>query len=269
MLLKEKYLEFFKTIYQKRSLILSLAAREVRTQYVGSTLGVVWTFIPPLVLITVFWVVFSLGFKAIPRGNVPFVVWLTAGMTSWFVFADMLSGSTSSIISNVGLIKKTIFPAQILPIVKIISSLVTHAVFLIILVFLLVFQAMPLSFYYFQFLYYLFCLLVLALGLGWLFASLNVFVRDVAQAVGLILQVGFWATPIFWDIKMMPEKIQFFLKLNPMYYIVQGYRESFIYFIPFWKHPCQTIYFWGITFVLFFLGCFVFKKLQPQFADIL
>lgn len=269
LLRKEKLFDFFITIYQKRRLVISMARREVRTQYIGSTLGVVWTFIPPIVLISVFWVVFSLGFKTIPTDNVPFVVWLTAGMTSWFVFADMISGSTSSIIGNVNLIKKTIFPAQILPVIKIISSLVTHLVFLIILIFLLVFQTMPLSVYYFQFLYYLFCLLVLSLGLAWLFASLNVFVRDITQLVGLILQVGFWATPIFWDIKMMPEKIQLVLKLNPMYYIVQGYRESFIYFIPFWKHPYHTLYFWVVALFLFFLGCFVFRRLQPQFADIL
>lgn len=246
-----------------------MAKREVKTQYVGSTLGVVWTFIPPMVLITVFWVVFSLGFKAKPAGNVPFVVWLTAGMTSWFIFSDILSGTTVSIVNNVNLIKKTIFPAQILPVVKVISSLVTHVVFLIILLFLLLFQTMPLSIYYFQFLYYLFCLIIMSIGLGWLFASLNVFVRDVTQLVGLILQVGFWATPIFWDIRMMPESIQFALKLNPMYYIVQGYRDSFIYFLPFWKHPYHTLYFWVFAVALFFLGTFVFRRLQPQFADVL
>jgi len=153
--------------------------------------------------------------------------------------------------------------------VKIISSLVTHLVFLIILLALLLFQSMDFSLYFFQFLYYLICLLVLASGLGWLFSSLNVFIRDVTQLVSLVLQVGFWATPIFWDIKMMPEKIQFILKLNPMFYIVQGYRESFIYFLPFWKHPYQTLYFWTVALLLFFLGCFVFRRLRPQFADVL
>ncbi len=266
---RERLSDFFYTIFERRKLILSMAKREVKNQYVGSTLGIVWTFIPPIVLISVFWVVFSIGFRAKPAGDVPFVVWLTTGMTSWFVFADMVSGSTASIISNVNLIKKTIFPSQILAVVKIISSLVTHLVFLIILLALLLFQSMEFSLYFFQFLYYLVCLLVLASGLGWLFSSLNVFIRDVTQLVGLILQVGFWATPIFWDIKMMPEKIQFILKLNPMYYIVQGYRESFIYFLPFWKHPYQTLYFWTVALLLFFLGCFVFRRLRPQFADVL
>ncbi len=260
---------FFKSIYEQRRLILSMAKREVKSQYVGSTLGLVWTFIHPLVLILVFWVVFSVGFKAVPTNNVPFVVWLTAGMTCWFAFADMVSGTSGSIVVHANLLKKTVFPAQILVVVKIVSSLVAHGIFLLILAGLLLFQNMPFSIYYFQALYYLFCLLVLVLGIGWLTSALNVFLRDVTQAISLILQVGFWATPIFWDINMMPEKLQFALKFNPMFYIVQGYRDSFISFIPFWDHPLLTFYFWAVALTIFLFGVSIFKRLQPQFVDVL
>jgi len=81
--------------------------------------------------------------------------------------------------------------------------------------------------------------------------------------------MGFWATPIFWDINMMPPNIQMILKLNPMFYIVQGYRESFIYFSPFWKHPYQTLYFWLVATILFVSGALIFKRLKAQFADAL
>jgi ABC-type polysaccharide/polyol phosphate export permease len=112
-------------------------------------------------------------------------------------------------------------------------------------------------------------MIIFALGLGFTVSALNPFIRDVSQIVGVAIQIGFWATPIFWDLGMMPPKIQTIIKLNPMYYIVQGYRESFIYFLPFWRHPYQTLYFWFIAVIIFIIGAFVFKKLKPQFADVL
>jgi len=246
-----------------------MAKREVATHYVGSLLGFTWTFIQPMVMIFVFWVVFNIGFKFQPVNNVPFVVWLTAGMAAWFVFSDIISGSSHVIVANAHLIKKTLFHSQILPIVKIASALITHSVFLLLLLGLIIFQGMPWSLYYLQSLYYLFCMTILGLGFGWTISALNVFIRDVGQIVGVILQISFWATPIFWDIRIMPDAIQIFFKLNPMFYIIQGYRESFIYFLPFWHHPLQTLYFWTFTGIVFAGGAFVFQRLKGQFADAL
>jgi len=261
---------FVRLIFLQRDLILSMAKREVKTQYVGSLLGFVWTFIQPMVMIFVFWFVFSVGFKARPMANVPFVVWLTAGMAIWFVFADIVNGSAGVVVANAHLIKKTIFHSQILPIIKIVSCLITHSVFLLVLIGLILFQRMPFSFYYIQFFYYLLYMVILALGLGWAVSALNVFIRDVGQIVGVVMQVGFWATPIFWDINMMPPKVQMILKLNPMFYVVQGYRESFIYFVPFWRgDPYFALYYWAVALTVFVCGALIFKKLKPQFADVL
>jgi len=260
---------FIRLIFFQKHLIVSMAKREVATQYVGSLLGFIWTFINPLVMIFVFWVVFSVGFKIKPTSNVPFVVWLAAGMAAWFVFADIVNGSAGVIVSNAHLIKKTLFHSQILPVIKIFSCLITHSVFLLVLIGLITFQKMPFSFYYLQFFYYLLCMCVLALGLGWAVSALNPFIRDIGQIVGVVLQIGFWATPIFWDINIMPLRIQQILKLNPMFYIIQGYRESFIYFLPFWRHPYQTLYFWIVAIIVFVIGALIFRKMKPQFADVL
>ena len=260
---------FIRLIFFQKNIIFSIAKREVATRYVGSFLGFMWTFINPMVLIFVFWVVFSVGFKVQPANNVPFVVWLTSGMAAWFVFAEIVNGSAGAVVSNAHLIKKTLFQSQILPVIKIVSCLITHSIFLLVLIGLIIFQKMPFSFYYLQFLYYLLCICVFALGFGWAVSALNVFVRDVGQIVAVIIQVGFWATPIFWDISIMPPKIQAVVKLNPMFYIVQGYRESFIYFSPFWKHPYQTLYFWIVAAIVLVIGALIFKKLKPQFADVL
>lgn len=260
---------FLQLVVTRRQLIISMARRELRNQYVGSFLGVFWTFIHPVVMIAVFWFVFSIGFKTKPMNDVPFVIWLTAGLAPWFIFSEIISGSTGIIVANAHLIKKTIFYPQILPLIKICASLVTHGVFLIVLLFLILFQGMPLSFWFLQGLYYLFGLIFLTLGISWMLSALNVFIRDVAQLVSVVLQVGFWVTPIFWDISMMPVKVQRVLKLNPVYYIIQGYRDSFIAHIPFWERPYDTLYFWCCACFMFVFGAFVFKKLKPQFSDVL
>jgi len=263
------FINFLKLIILQKHLILSMARREVTNKYVGSILGFVWTFIHPLVLICVFWVVFSVGFRVKPTNNVPFVVWLTAGLSAWFVFAEIVSSSVGSIIDNAHLIKKTTFQSQILPVINILACSVTHSVFLIILIGLIVLQKMPFSVYYIQVFYYFFGLAVFSLGLSWLVSALNVFIRDIRQIVNVVLQVGMWATPILWDVNIMPYSVRLVLKLNPMFYIVNGYRDSFIYFKPFWEHPVQTIYFWSVTLTLFVFGAAVYKKLKPQFADVL
>ncbi len=265
----KRFYRFLHLIVYQRSLIATMAKREVATQYVGSFLGFIWTFINPLVLILVLWVVFSVGFRVKPLSDVPFVVWLTAGMAAWFVFAEIVNGSSGMIVAHAHLIKKTLFPSQILPVVKITSCLITHFVFLVVLIGLILFNRLNFSFYYFQFIYYLLCLIVFSLGIGWAVSALNVFIRDVGQIVGVVIQIGFWATPIFWDINILPANWQFFFKLNPMFYVVQGYRESFIYFRPFWEHPYLTLYFWLVTFSVFIFGATIFQKLKPHFADVL
>jgi len=256
-------------LQRNRQLILGMAKREVTMQYTGSLLGVVWTFIHPLVLIAVFWFVFSVGFKTRPMNNVPFVVWLTAGMMPWFLFADIMTGSVGIVVAHTNLIKKTLFPSEILPPVKIAASLATHAIFLGLLLGLLLLQGISLSWYLLQFFYYCLCLCLFSLGLAWMCSALNVFVRDITHIVGVAIQVGFWITPIFWDLQIMPGRVQFLLKLNPMYYIVQGYRDSFIYQTGFWCHPLQTAYFWTVCLLVLAGGMYIFKRLKPQFADVL
>jgi lipopolysaccharide transport system permease protein/teichoic acid transport system permease protein len=256
-------------LLEQRFLILAMAKRQIASQYVGSLLGFIWTFIHPMVLIFIFWFVFSVGFKVKPMNDVPFVVWLTAGMAPWYLFAQIVTTSAGSIVAHTNLVKKTVFHSEILPVVNIASGVVNHLVFLILIVVLLIFQHMSFSFYALHFLYYLFCLCILTLGIGWIVSALNVFFRDVGQMIGVLIQVGFWATPIFWDIQIMPPKVQMILKLNPMFYIVQGYRNSFIYQKGFWQAPYLTFYFWIVTLLILVVGVLVFQRLKPQFADVL
>jgi lipopolysaccharide transport system permease protein len=150
-----------------------------------------------------------------------------------------------------------------------VASFVTHSVFLLMLVVMILLYRMPISLYWLQAIYYFIAMGILALGISWITSSINIFMRDINQIVNVIIQIGFWATPIFWDFNIMPPKVQFMLKLNPMFYIVQGYRDSFIYFVPFWGHWFQTICFWVIALLIFVLGAVIFRSLKPHFADVL
>ena len=261
-------MKFFSEIWQKWGLLKTLAMREIRQQYVGSTLGVVWQIITPLVLIAVFWVVFSVGFRVQPASGVPFAVWLTAGMAAWFVFSEIVSASVHCITGNPHLVKKVMFPVQALPVVKVLTALSNHIIFLTILIVLILFNGLPLHGYFFQGLYYFFCMTVLALAIGWMVAALNVFARDTARLVGVLLQVGMWATPILWDIKILPEPYRSIFAMNPMHYVVQGYRDSFLYSTPLSSRSDETAIFWLITLTILLLGIFVFRRLRPQFADL-
>ncbi len=256
-------------ILLQKDLIFSMARREISLKYAGSYLSWLWPFIQPLVMVLVFWFVFSVGFRVKPSSDVPFVVWLTAGLAAWFVFNEIINGSAALVVSNANLVKKTLFPSEILPIVLVLTSLFAHSIFLIILIGLLFFQKLPFSVFYFQAAYYLLCLTVLAVGLSWILSSLNVFIRDVGHMVTVIMQVGFWVTPIFWVSAMMSPKIQKVLQINPIFYIIQGYRDSFIDFVPFWSHPYQTLYFWFCALAFLFIGSHVFMKMKPQFPDVL
>jgi lipopolysaccharide transport system permease protein/teichoic acid transport system permease protein len=112
-------------------------------------------------------------------------------------------------------------------------------------------------------------MIVLILGISWMTASLVIFLRDVGQIVAMLLQFGFWLTPIFWSVKVLPAKYLTVLKLNPFYYIVEGYRNSFIYHKWFWQDVNLTIYFWFVTILIFLLGAIIFKKTRPHFADVI
>ena len=193
-------ISFLKIIWLQRHLIFTMSVREVKSRYVGSSLGFLWTVIQPIVMITVFWFVFSIGFKARPMNDVPFVVWLTAGLAPWYFFSEIVSGSTGIVIAHSHLVKRTIFYPHILPVVKVLAACVTHCIFLGVLLVLIIFQQQPILFTFLQIIYYSGCLVILALGISWFTSALNVFLRDVAQFVGVCLQVGFWVTPIFWGI---------------------------------------------------------------------
>ena len=262
-------LRFVATLFKSRSLVYSLARRDIRSGYLGSYLSFFWAFVQPMITILLLWFVFDIGFRVPPVGEYPFILWLIAGIIPWFFFAESLGNATNSILEYSYLVKKVVFKVSVIPVIKILSALFIHLFFIVIIFLAFLAYGYRPRLCNLQIFYYLFATIVLVLGLSWITSSLIIFVKDVGQVVAMFLQCGFWFTPILWNIDMVPEKYQTMMKLNPVYYITEGYRNSFISGIWFWEYPRWTLEFWILTGIIFILGAIIFLKLRPHFADVL
>ena len=260
---------FLKAIFQNRALLWSLTKNDFKQKYLGNFLGVAWAFIQPTATILIFWFVFQVGFKSQPVDDFPFILWLVAGMFPWFFFAEGLSTGTNSIIVNSFLVKKVVFRISLLPIISLLSALAIHIFFIFFMFAMFIYYGYSPEIYWLQIVYYLFATAVLLLGLSWITSSVVVFFKDMGQLVAMLVQFGFWLTPIFWSMKMVPEQYHWIVKLNPIVYIIEGYRNSMIYHKWFWEDMNMTIYFWIVTAGIFVMGGLTFKKLRPHFADVL
>jgi ABC-type polysaccharide/polyol phosphate export permease len=267
--IKEFY-RFLKHISESRKLLFTLAYSDFKEQYLGSYLGIFWAILRPLLFVLVVWFVFGVGFKAKPTTDgVPFILWLLCGFIPWFFFSEAVNKSMNAIVSNAFLVKKVAFRVSILPLVKILSSLFIHIAFIIILIFAFILYGFYPSIYWLQLPYYILCTIILVLGIGWLTSALRVFIKDVGEIIGIIIQFGFWLTPIFWSIDQIPKEYQYLIKLNPMFYIIDGYRDTFITHTWFWEQYRVMPYFLVTTLILFIVGAVTFKRLRPHFGDVL
>jgi lipopolysaccharide transport system permease protein/teichoic acid transport system permease protein len=267
-LLREFY-KFFTGIVEKRDMIRDLMVNDLKARFAGSGLGIMWAFIQPVVTIAVFWVVFESGFKTPPAGDFPFFLYLCTGIIPWTFFSDAVSTSASSVLEKSFLVKKVVFQVSVLPIVKLLAALVIHLFFIALLFIIFpIFGFYP-SVYWLQLGYYLLFSLVLLTGISWVTSASILFFRDIGQIISIVLQLMFWATPIFWSLNIVPARYKWIFQLNPVYYLVEGYRDSFLYKVWFWEHPLLSLYACSVAVAMFVFGAYFFKKLRPHFADVL
>ena len=260
---------FVVDLLRNYKLLWDLTKKDFKKRFIGSYLGILWAFIQPAITILIFWFVFQVGFRSKPVEDVPYVLWLICGMLPWFFFNDGWSAATGAIMSNSFLVKKVVFRVSLLPIIQILSALFVHLFFIAVIFMMFACYGIMPSLYNLQAFYYLFALICLIFGLSLITSSLVVFMQDVGQIVAMLLQFGFWLTPICWDINTIPSQYHLFLKINPIYYIVEGYRASFIYHKWFWDLGYTNYWFWFVTISMMLIGAFLFKKLRPHFADVL
>ena len=248
-------------IWKHKEMVSELAKADFKKRIAGSYFGMVWMFVQPVVTIVIYYLVFTL-LRDGRNDRYPFILWLVAGLVPWFFFSEALQLATNSLYEYSYLVKKVVFNISVLPVIKVVSALFIHLIFLLIMVlFYLIMGSFP-TVYWLQIPYYSLAMLALVLAVGYLCASIYVFFKDMAQIVAIILQFGIWVTPIGGTVLAL-------LKLNPMFYIVQGYRDSLLDQVWFWQRPGETLYFWAFALLFLFAGVSVFQRLRPHFADVL
>ena len=261
-------------LYQNRRLIWRLSKNDFKKRYAGSYLGTIWAMVPPIVTVAMYWVVFDRIFGSGPQatytgGEVPYVLFLTAGLVPWFFFNDAVMGGMTSLMEYNYLVKKVVFKVSILPIIKVTAAMFVHIGFSVVLVLIAACYGYTPNVYTLQLFYYTFCEYVFILGLSYATCAIVIFFRDLQNLISILMQVGMWATPILWNINTMREKYKPIIKLNPITYIVEGYRSSVYEHQWFWEHFYSSTYFWIVTALLFVVSALIFKKLKPQFADVM
>ncbi len=263
----KKLYRLFYEIIKDRRLLLELSKKDFSRRFAGSYFGIAWGFINPLLTMLIYWLVFQFGFRSGDVGNIPFVLWFMCGIIPWLFISEAFSTASNSFIEYSYLVKKVVFNINILPMVKVISALFIHLFFLCLLIIMCTLLGIFPSIYWIQIIYYLFCSIIFVFALSLIFSSIIVFFRDLNQVIGIILLIGMWGTPIAWNINFFPEKVHFFLKLNPLYYIIEGYRDCFLMNTWFWQKYNQTTYFWCLTTLLLLVGAFFYHRLRESFAD--
>lgn len=258
----------FRPFLSLLSFISALALSDLYYRFISSYLGLLWVFFQPVITLVILWFVFSLGFKVVPVSGVEFMVWLVPGYLSWQYIGEVLSSGTSSIIEKSYLVKKMVFRVEILPAVKLMSGIMMHMVFIMIMLMIYVVKGYGLRMENVQIIYYVVSSSALMYGIIMVTSSVGVFVRDMQPVMNMVIQLGFWGTPIFWDIKMLPEQYRWIIELNPFAYVVEGYRQSMLGGVWFWERS-ETLYYWAVTVTVIWIGRMVFRRLRPHFADML
>ena len=252
----------FKDLYQYRELLKTSVKKEVRGKYKNSFLGVLWSFLNPLLQITVYALVFPL----ILRNNQDnYVIFLCCGLIPWTFFATSINRSAFSFIENGNIIKKVYFPREIIPISVVTSEAINFLISTVIILGFVIFGGLGITKYVLLYPIVLIIQYFIVLAISLIISSICVYLRDLQHFVGVALQLLFYAAPIVYAPSSIPDKFQWILKFNPMTYIINSYRDIFYN---------QTMIEGNALIVVFFLaiiGCIIgytiFNKLQKGFAE--
>ncbi|MBX3017665.1 MAG: ABC transporter permease [Bdellovibrionaceae bacterium] len=241
----------------------------MRQKYSASAFGLVWVFLLPILNIAIIWFAFEFGVRTTPREGVPFILWLLTGMIPWMFFSESVLSAATSITEKSYLVKKVVFDFSMLPLIKLLVAGVLFTTLALIFVFVLAAYGFYPTWHWIQFAYYTIALFALVMSAAWLLATITVFYRDCAQVVSLAVQIGFWTTPIFWSVEKLPAHFRPYVELNPMAYIITGYRHVLFDQSNFWDDGAALIKFWTLVILFASLSKLVYGRAKNHFADVL
>ncbi|MGB9624090.1 MAG: ABC transporter permease [Phycisphaerae bacterium] len=262
----------WRSLWGHRDLIRQLTWRNVLIRYRGSILGVLWSFLLPLLMLAVYTFVFGVVFQSRWPGRKTasigeFALTLYAGLVVYTLFSETLNAAPQLIVGNPNYVKRVVFPLEILPLCSLGAALFQACIGIVALLACEVVFTGGLSRTVYWFPAVLLPLLMLTLGLAWFLASLGVYVRDAGQIIGIVLQVLMFLSPIFYSIEQVPAGFQAAMRLNPLTVIVVNARNTLL-----WGQPPEWIWLVATgagSFVVMQLGYVWFMKTRRGFADVL
>lgn len=255
-------MKVFRELYNYRELLKTNIKKEIRGKYKGSWLGILWTFLNPLLMLAVYAIVFPYILRVDVEN---YTIFMIVALIPWNFFTTAIQNGTGSVVANGNILKKVYFPREIIPISIITSQLINFLITCLIMVIFIIFSGVGFSIHLLLFPVLVLIQYMLTLGITFILSALTVFVRDVSHFVSVVLMLGFYATPVVYLSSMLPEKFQIFLKINPMAQLVEAYR-SILYYHKLPDMAMLTI--WGIgSIVILIVGYIVFKKLEKSFVE--
>lgn len=257
-------------IYTNRYRLLRLANYELKKQNTETVFGFLWNFFNPALQIFVYWFVFAIGLKAAaPQGGYPYLIWMIAGIMPWFYISTALNTTLISIIAYGGVLKRMRFPMAIVPVKSVISAFIAHIWSMLVVVMIILVSGYELSSCWWQTFYYAFCSIMFLVGYSLLVSAVTVVFRDFQKLMNSVIRLLFYLTPIVWSHETLPEHLKFVLELNPLAYIIDGYRDSLLYGVNITENLSQGCFFWLVTIALFIVGCNVHMKFRKKFIDLI
>jgi teichoic acid transport system permease protein len=249
-------------------LIFRLAIYDIKGKYQLHYLGWLWQFLNPAIQVALYWFVFGFGIrKGSPVGDTPFLIWLLVGLIPWFFIGPSLMQGSNSIYSRLNLVSKMKFPVSILPSVNLVTNGFNFLVMMIVLIVLLFINQINSGIYLLQLPYYLFCLVTFLFATSLLFSTISIIIRDFQMIIQSAMRMMFYLLPIVWKMDNLPTIYVNILKLNPVFYLIQGFRNTFLGEGWFFIDIKYTSYFWSLTLLLLFLGSYMHIKFRNKFVD--
>ena len=252
----------FQKLYHYREFLNTSIKKEIRGKYKKSFLGILWSFLNPLLMLMVYAIIFPIILKS-PEKN--YVMFLMTALIPWTFFTTVVTQGASTIVANGNILKKVYFPREILPISTVTSGLVNFLISCIIIFIFLMFTGIGFS----QYILLLPCVILIEylflLGIVFILSSVTVYLRDLEHIIGVIIQALFYGTPIVYSLSTIPERFMWVFQLNPMAHIVQGYRDILYYQTM--PNLSGLFIIFGISIFLVFVGYQIFNKLQKGFAE--
>ena len=261
---------FLRNLVERRALLAQLVQRDFQQRYVGSAVGWLWGVVHPLVLLASYIFIFQVCLKVkLPPGAVTqnYTMHLFCGVLPWLLFSETVTRSASSMVENSMLITKTVFPAEVVPVSIFLSSLIQHMIALVLLVVATAFTVKAVSPMILLLPIYMLFIGLLAIGVGWIAASLHVYLRDTAQILAVVMTLWFWITPIMINEQQVPERFRPLITWNPMSWVVRAYRERL--FLTTWPDWQELAVLAAYSMAVFIVGGLFFRHLKRGFADVL